>query len=229
MIPDAALTWGINYDHVAQVALERAARARLAYDAWRAAQAGLPKPGTWSEPEGLLEAVVERKGRLADLLVLRHPASDVPETERAFDAAVFSTGRPCLLVREAVRHPLLDHVLVAWNGSLEGTRALAGAMPLLSVAGRVSVFSAPRPDGDVEHGRELARALARNGIEARQAPASAPSEPSVGARFLQAAETTGATLLVMGAYTHSRVRQMLLGGVTRHVLKHATVPVLMTH
>jgi len=70
---------------------------------------------------------------------------------------VFGSGRPCLLVREEVSDTLLRHVVVAWNGSLEGTRAVAGATPLLEAAGRVSIFSAPRPDGEGGSGPELAR------------------------------------------------------------------------
>jgi nucleotide-binding universal stress UspA family protein len=201
----------ISYGALEQDARKRIARARERYEAWRDTQPDAPQRTVWSEHDGLLEAVLERHGRLADMLVLRHPERDKLETGRAFDAAVFSTGRPCLLVRDHVPSRLLSQVVVAWNGSLEGTHAVAGAMPLLEAAERVAIFSAPRPDGDAGHGPELARALARHGIEAHELPAA------------------GATLLVMGAYTHSRVRQMLLGGVTRHVLDDAQVPVLMAH
>ena len=160
--------------------------------------------------------------------MLRHPERGKPDTERAFDAAVFSTGRPCLLVRDRVPRALLNHVVVAWNGSLEGAHAVAGAMPLLEAAERVSIFSAPRPDGDAGHGPELARALAHHGVAAQELPVTEKGGP-VGAVFLTAAAAAGATLLVMGAYTHSRVRQQLLGGVTRHVLAHAAFPLLMAH
>ena len=228
--PDIAAFSSISYDALEEQGRERAARARKRYEAWRDAQPGRPRPTAWSEHEGLLEAVLERHGRLADLLVLRHPDPRAPETERAFDAGVFSTGRPCLLVRERAPESLLHHVVVAWNGSLEGTRALAGAMPLLWAAERVSIFSASRPDrdDDGDHGAELARALVRHGIEAHRIPMPAAPE-SVGAALVQTTAAIGASLLVMGAYTHSRVRQQFLGGVTRHVLAHAEVPVLMAH
>lgn len=218
----------ISYDDLQQNVRKRAARTRERYEAWRDAQPDAPQSTAWVELDGFLEAVLERRGRLADLLVVRHPERDKPDTGRAFDAAVFSTGRPCLLVRDWVPKALLDHVVVAWNGSLEGAHAVAGAMPLLEMAGRVSIFSAPRPDGDAEHGPELARALARHGIEAREIPLAGTAGP-VGAVFLTAAAAAGATLLVMGAYTHSRVRQTLLGGMTRHVLDDAATPVLMAH
>ncbi len=227
-VPDVMALYSVSFEALEQEGRKRAAQARERYEAWRSAQPGMPQPTTWSEHEGFLEAILERHGRLADLLVLHHPDARAPETERAFDAAVFGSGRPCLLVREQVPDALLRHVVVAWNGSLEGTRAIAGAMPLLEAAGRVSIFSAPRPDGEDGAGGELARALTRHGIGAHEIPTAEATGP-VGAAFLQAAAATGATLLVMGAYTHSRVRPTLLGGVTRHVLAHATVPVLMAH
>jgi nucleotide-binding universal stress UspA family protein len=224
----AAALYSITYEALEQEGRQRAAKARARYDGWRNAQPGLVQPTSWCEREGYLEAIIERHGRLADLLIVRHPDAAVPETERVFDAGVFSTGRPCLLVRDRVPANLLQHVVVAWNGSLEGARALAGAMPLLWTASRVSIFSAPRPDGDVQHGPELAQALARHGVEARLIPVP-DTTGSIGAILLQGLADAGGTMLVMGAYTHSRVRQQLLGGVTRHVLAHAEVPVLMAH
>lgn len=227
-MPDALGYYSISYEALEQASQEHATRARKRYEAWRDAQPGTPQPTYWSEHEGMVEAVLERYGRLADLLVLRHPESQQPETERAFDAAVFGSGRPCLLVRDRVPKDLLRHVVVAWNGSLQGTRAVAGAMPLLGAADQVSIFSATRPDGDAQHGPEFARALARHGIQARLLPIpEGGGAGAVGPALLQAA--AGASLLVMGAYTHSRVRQTLLGGVTRHVLAHAGIPVLMGH
>ena len=228
VMAETVAMYRISYDALQQDARKRTARVRERYEAWRDTQRDAPQLTAWSEHDGFLEAVLERQGRLADLLVLRHPERDKLETERAFDAAVFSTGRPCLLVRNVAPKALLNHVVVAWNGSLEGTHAVAGAMPLLEAAERVSIFSAPRPDGDAGHGPELTRALVRHGIAAHELPAAKTAGP-VGAAFLTAAAAAGATLLVMGAYTHSRVRQMLLGGVTRHVLDDAQVHVLMAH
>lgn len=230
VVPEAVLAY-VDYEGLDEVGHERAKEARRRFEAWCDARPDPPKPWAWCEHEGVLEAVLERRGRLADLIVLRRPASVVPETEAAFDAAVFGTGRPCLLVGDEVPDVLLRHVLVAWNGSLEATRALVGAMPLLEAAERISVFAAPRPNGDAEHGRELVDALGWHRITAHDVSGSGGPETAspVGARLLRAAEGVGATLLIMGAYTHSRVRQMLLGGVTRHVLEHAKLPVLMAH
>lgn len=110
-----------------------------------------PKLGVWSEQEGFLEAVIQHRGRLADLIVLHHLELALQETAPAFDTAMFSAERPCILEHDAPRKSLLGHVLLARNGSLEGTHVVAGAMPLLEAADRITVFSASRPDGCSKH------------------------------------------------------------------------------
>ena len=152
-------------------------------------------------------------GRLSDLMLVSRPDSDQFRTERAFDAAVFDTGRPTLVLPRYVPAGILDHLLVAWNGSLEAARAVAGAMPLLHEAKQVSVFSALEEGETGEPDLDLAGALRWQGINAaRLRPGTVAG--SVGAEFLRTAAHQSATLLVMGAYTHRRLQQMLLGGVT---------------
>lgn len=232
-MPDVLLMANADRASLERLAEERAARARRAFENWRREQGGAPVDCTWIEEEGFLEDEVVRRGRLADLLVVQAPDPALWETARSFDAAVFGAGRPCLVVPRAATaaHPL-GPAVVAWNGSLESTRAVAGAMPLLRAAPSVTVFAAPEHDGDAREGQELARALARHGIAATVAPppdAGASTGTGTGTALLQVARDVGARLVVMGAYTHSRIRQRLLGGVTRHVLAHATVPLLMAH
>ena len=228
LAPESLISVDINHAQLEKIAFERAALARSRFTAWRAGKPAGEQNAAWSEHEGLLEAVLERRGRLADLLVLHHPVAGAPDSERAFDAGVFGTGRPCLLVRDTPVPMLFEHVAIAWNGSLEGARAVGGAMPILEAARQVSIFNVPQLYDDTKFGHELARALAGHGIEARILPNS-EALATVGGRLLTCAEAEGVTLLVMGAYTHSRMRQRLLGGVTRHVLAHAAVPILMAH
>lgn len=218
----------ISYEAVEAAGLNSATAAHDRVEAWRQRRGVLPQTVRWSDQVGFLEAVIERRGRLSDLLVLRRPMADSPCTQRAFDAGVFATGRPCLLVGDEVPDDPLHHVIVGWNGSLEGTRAIVGAMPMLETADHVSVFQAVRPDGDANHGADLVRALASHTIDADGIMIPGLTG-SVGAALLKAAAEIGATMLVMGGYTHSRIRQQLFGGVTRHVLAQATIPVLMAH
>lgn len=183
---------------------------------------------SWSSQIGEVEPVVTRCGRVSDLIVLKSFGADDFLAQRCFDAALFGSGRPTLLVPEQIPSDPINHVLVAWNGSLEASHAVFGVMPLLRTAERVSVFSMPGAENDGATGDELADALSWHGIQAHQTIVHQGSEP-VGASLLATAADRAVTLIVMGAYTHSRLRQSFLGGVTRHVLVNATIPVVMSH
>ena len=188
----------------------------------------------WSERAGLPEQVIVRKGRLSDLTVLGFP-DPTGALDRPLDAALFETGRPVLLVpREGHLDPL-RHAAVAWNGSLEATRAISGAMPLLYRAERVTVFTTPGladsafVNDDARADLDLCGALEWHGIRAQHVRIAADAG-SAGGTLLQAAAERDATLLVMGAYTHSRVTAAFLGGMTGHVLQHPpAIPVLLGH
>jgi nucleotide-binding universal stress UspA family protein len=183
---------------------------------------------TWSEQMGEIEALVTRFGRLSDLIIVQRPTAGCVHAQRCFDAAVFGSGRPTLVVAEKVPFDMTDHVMIAWNGSLEASRAVLGAMPLLHLASRVSVFAAPQYDADGVDPVDLIDALRWHGIRAHLA-IGPKDDNSVGTALVSAAAEQQATLIVMGAYTHSRLRQSFLGGVTRHLLGHAPIPLLMTH
>src|SRR3546814_479080 len=116
--------------------------------------------------------------------------------------------------------------MFAWNGSLEAARTVGLTMPILAMAEQVTVVMAPEGDIAAADAEALVRYLDLHGIRATSLVVK-PSRP-LGAGLLSAAREAQAELLVMGAYTHSRVRQMLLGGVTRHVLEAADIPVLMS-
>jgi nucleotide-binding universal stress UspA family protein len=141
---------------------------------------------------------------------------------------VFDTGRPTLILPKAAPSDPLNHVMIALNSSIEATRAVAGAMPLLRHAKQVSIFTAPAHTDEAIKDLYLGEQLAWHGIRSHYLSLDIDAH-SVGAALLEAARAERATMIVMGAYTHSRVREMLLGGVTRHILKHTAVPVLMMH
>ena len=167
-------------------------------------------------------------GRVSDLIVVQRPTLGSVQGQRCFDAAVFEGGRPTLVIGEQLPFALTDHVMVAWNGSLEASRAVLGAIPLLHQAERVSIFSAPQCESDGAGPAELAESLQWHGIRAHLI-ARPRDENSTGAALVSAAVEQQATMIVMGAYTHSRLRQSFLGGVTNHLLAHAPVPLLMSH
>jgi len=140
-------------------------------------------------------------------------------------------GRPVLIVpRYGTFETVGERVLVAWNGSREATRAVHDALPLLKLASSVTVLSIdPEHDtGDRIPGADIALHLARHGVAA-EGMSTVGLDISVGDLLLSRAADLGADLIVMGAYGHSRVRELVLGGATRHILQHMTVPVLMSH
>ena len=120
-------------------------------------------------------------------------------------------------------------VLVAWNGSAQAARAVNDALPFLQSAERVVVVMVNPARGDRTEGTDIARHLARHGIAAEITDIVTDRNGNVGNVLLSRATDEAADLIVIGAYGHSRLRELVLGGVSRALLGHMTVPVLMAH
>ena len=236
-LPDVILAAGVTPEVIERELREEASAARDRFVDWRKrneipkAPAGVRLDScfaSWSEQLGDVETVVARIGRISDLIVVPCSPSNSVHGQRCFDAAVFESGRPALVVGEKLPFAITDHVMIAWNGSLEASRAVLGAMPLLHRAGRVTIFAAPQYESEGIDAADFADSLHWHGIRAYQVPG--PCEVnSIGAALVAAAVEHQATMIVMGAYTHSRLRQTFLGGVTKYLLAHAPVPLLMSH
>jgi nucleotide-binding universal stress UspA family protein len=168
-------------------------------------------------------------GRAYDLIAVARPlpGAAVPSMN-ALEAALFESGRPVLIAPPTPPDKLGDVVVVAWNGSTETARTIALAMPFLAKAETVVVLSVE--DGMVPGptGGEIAHGLMRNGIAAKTQQIRA-GDRAVGAAILDQCRELGADLLLKGAYTHSRLRQMIFGGATSHILGAAELPVIMAH
>lgn len=178
-------------------------------------------------PDG--DEFVGSYGRVFDLIVLGRPGRD-EHTPRMtpLEAALFESGRPVLIAPPAAPQTIGGNVLIAWNGSTEQSRSVAFAMPLLRRAARVTVLTVEGGMTPGPTGEQAARHLQRNGIPA-QAVHLPAGKRSAGEIILDQAGSLGCDLLIKGAYTQSRLRQMIFGGVTRHVLANAKLPVLMAH
>ncbi len=171
---------------------------------------------------------VLRVGRLADLIVIARPSAEEEGGLTAtFDAALFDRGRPVLLVPTAPAPGAGTTVAIAWDRSREAARAVGAALPLLTAAEKVVILTAREPGSEAEPS-ELAAYLALHGVAARTW-AFTPGSGSLGEALLEEAAKAEADLLVMGAYGHSRLREMVLGGVTRSVLSDADIPVFLMH
>jgi nucleotide-binding universal stress UspA family protein len=190
--------------------------------------------GEWRVDTGDIVGITKLHARYADLTVVGQgiDLKDAPY-ELAFlpQELALGVGRPVLVVpRYGTFDTVGERVLVAWNGSREATRAVHDALPLLKLARNVTVLSIDpeRDTGDRTPSADIALHLARHGVPA-ESMSTLGLDISVGDLLLSRAADLGADLIVMGAYGHSRVRELVLGGATRHILQHMTVPVLMSH
>jgi nucleotide-binding universal stress UspA family protein len=168
-------------------------------------------------------------GRVFDVTVLGRPGDEAQSPRMVtLEAALFESGRPVLIAPPAPPPRLGENVLISWNCSTEQARTTAFAMPLLRAASRVTVMTVEGATVPGPTGAQVARYLQRNGIAAE--PVTIPAEKrSAGEVVLAKAAALGCDLVIKGAYTQSRLRQMIFGGVTRHILAAAELPVLMAH
>jgi nucleotide-binding universal stress UspA family protein len=183
----------------------------------------------WPLAEAGDDAFLGSYGRVFDLIVLGRPGR-APQNPRTapLEAALFESGRPVLIVPPQAPQSIGRNVLVAWNGSTEQAHTNTFAMPLLRRAEQVTLLAVeggmtpgPTAEQAVQH-------LRRNGIKAAALTVKPESRTS-GEVILEQAGKLGCDLLVKSAYTQSRLRQMIFGGATRHILANATLPVFMAH
>ena len=150
------------------------------------------------------------------------------EPQAVLEVALMETARPLLIAPPTAAKTFGRSVIIAWNGSVEAIRAVSSALPYLTRAESVIILVIGEGDRPPALPDDLKTYFAWHGIAATGKQVAAESAP-VGARLLEEADAAGADLLVMGGYTHSRLRQLIFGGVTSHVLHHAELPVLMAH
>ena len=194
-----------------------------------AAGAGETGPtAEWREEEGRQNAIVGALGRVFDLIVVEQPAKLASLTEATLEDALFESGRPVLMAPFGHRSAIGGTVVIAWNGSSETARTVAFAMPFLVQAHDVQVVSVEGGMTPGPSAEDLAHALARNGVPVTWRHVVAKSR-TPGEAYLDEAQEAGADLLVKGAYTQSRLRQMIFGGATRHIIMEAKIPVIMAH
>jgi nucleotide-binding universal stress UspA family protein len=191
-------------------------------------KAGADKPtASLSVTVGKEAEIVAHQARLADLIVVPHPASDREiSSSEALHAVLFDSAKPVLIAPRIAPHALGTRICLAWNGSAESASAIFAALPWLHRAQAIRVLWAEEYQRRGPFAPDLETYLAAHEITAGRTMFQ-PINDIVGAGLLAAASEFGCDLLVMGAYSHSRLRQLFLGGVTRHVLEHASVPVMM--
>jgi nucleotide-binding universal stress UspA family protein len=207
----------------------RAANARTIFDAW----AETTPPGATArciEVEGLAEYVVSDWGRRADWIVVEQPAHhDYGTTWHGIHAALFTTDRPVLVVPSAFRGPFGRRVAIAWRDDRQDdehtTKAVLAALRCLARAAQVHLLAGMRK----EAGPPVNPAIQSEHDVSVELHILPIGTGAFGATLLAEAHRLGADMLVMGAYVHHPLHRWLLGGVTRYMLAHADLPVLMRH
>jgi nucleotide-binding universal stress UspA family protein len=232
-----ALAYGAFFEQLQKLRVQRKKIARGHFD--RAVKAtSLPivsapvcKQGStmWLEDEAGSDAPIASFGPLTDLVVLEAPGNRrSPPAWHVVEEALFGARRPTLIVPPETTAVDLSRALIAWNGSSESADAVEHALNLLPETCKLIVLQI----GDLKPGRmsseKLMDYLGWHCFEAelRRVP---DRKNETGQVILDEAARAGAGLIIMGAYTHSRTRELLLGGVTDHMLRQTTLPILMAH
>ncbi|MDH3453248.1 MAG: universal stress protein, partial [Gammaproteobacteria bacterium] len=194
----------------------------------KVSDAGPGPSASWYETTGIESHVIGERGRLFDLIVIGR-GQDAGEWMGACEAALFDTGKPVLVAADQAEDTFADHAVIAWNCSTETARTVALGMALIANASQVTVLSTPGASVPGPDGVEFAAHLRRHGINVRHDTLESVGGEATGAATLEYVKAKGANLLVKGAYTHTRLRQLVFGGATRHILTNAEVPVLLAH
>jgi nucleotide-binding universal stress UspA family protein len=241
IVPEIPVPASVEVSYGAQLAAAHERAVREALDpvrtefAQRAQRAGVSSV-EWREARGDVVALAALHARYADLLILGQvdPGDDRTRPVAGFlENLLLTAGRPTLVVPYAGAFGgVFSKALVAWNASRESTRAVTDALPLLQRATRVAVIVVDAQPATGTHGEspgaDIALYLARHGVKAEAYPTPS-GDVDVGDVILSRASDIGADLIVMGAWGHSRVRELVMGGATRSLLDEMTVPVLFSH
>ena len=183
----------------------------------------------WHHMIGADSLGVGEYARLFDLSIIeRHAAETAINWKTTAETILFESGRPIIVINDHAPKVLGNRVLIAWNGSTEATRSVSAAMPFLERSEDIVILSVnggvvSGPDGD-----QLSKYLAARGIMSQHKTIDT-SDSSVGKAILQFAEDWKCDLLVKGAYTQSRLRQLVFGGPTRQIIENSSIPALFSH
>lgn len=193
--------------------------------------AGLP--AEWRSMEDTHSDILTLNARYADLTIMGQVPSEKSWARDLPAQVSLGAGRPVLVVPARGSFPRIgERIMVAWNAGREATRAIKDALPLLQLAKQVTVLAINPGHGIHGHGdvpgADICTHLSRHGVHA-EAVQTVVADANVGKTLLAEMSDRACDLLVMGAYSHSRVRELALGGVTRYVFERMTTPVFMSH
>lgn len=167
-------------------------------------------------------------GRAFDMIVMPQPGALPKMPESVFETALFDSGRPVLVTPAGFGGMVGKKIMFAWNGSTESARAISLAMPFLAKAEEINVVSVEGSFFPGPSAVEIAQLLTRHGLNAVGEHIK-PGTRALGQALVERAQGLGSDMIVKGAYTQSRLRQMIFGGATRHIIMEADIPVILAH
>jgi len=212
---------------------ETAAEAAIKSFTAAADQAGISaEPLTTSASLAGASDQFARMARRFDLAIVGQAQPEISSMEQIIgETTLFESGRPMIMVPYIQRAPFkTDNVMICWDGSRTAARAVADAIPIIHNSGRVEIVivASERGKQDEIEGADVGQHLARHGLKVDVHRISG-GNIDVGDALLSHVADSGADLMVMGGYGHSRLREFVLGGVTRSIFESMTVPVLLSH
>ena len=202
-------------------------QARQTFDGFVARFPEVAAQFRWRGGNAIDDAALGSLGRLYDITALARPGAKGSRMT-AFESALFDSGRPVLMAPPRAPATFGYHIIIHWNCSTETARVIALSMPVLKLSKRVLILTV---EGNVVPGpsaRDALGYLAAHGINATDKTVEAKGR-GAGEVILSEARNMGADLLIKGAYTQSRLRQMIFGGATSYVLSRAEIPVILAH
>jgi nucleotide-binding universal stress UspA family protein len=183
---------------------------------------------TFAEEHGRMADVVKRAGRLTDLIVLPKPQRERNLGQSSLKAALYGAGRPVLICPGQLQpdETFAQHVAIGWNGSLPAARAVASSLNIVSAAKQVSILTGGKVQSHGPDVNELVAYYALRGITAEvvQFDGKDPAK-----ELMKTSKSIGASLLIIGAYSHSHETEMLFGGNTGRIVDKTEMPILMAH
>jgi len=181
---------------------------------------------SWSAFTGRQSQLVAKFGRMSDLVVVARPDPINHIGINTLEESLFNTGKAVLIAPKKSVLSLGNHIAIAWNGSAAAARALTLALPLVKVADKVSILTVGSNDANREDTAALVEYLQWHDIAAGVRIFECEKN-ELGVRLMAEAESSGADMLVMGAYGHNRHKEILMGGVTEHVIWNMNMPIFM--
>ncbi len=184
---------------------------------------------SWHEISGQAQSIIPMVGRLSDMILLPQPTHDSEKDDHLMaETALLEAGGPIMFVPSTKKDTFAKNIALFWNGSIESSRALDAIRPFIPHAEHVYLITAPEVDNLGEDADTVINYLAWHKIKASVVKVKCDRD-EVGDTLIKKAEELNVDMIAMGAYSHSRLRQMILGSVTRTVLYNTKIPTLFVH